>query len=195
MEDKIRLDMKSFIKEVVAIPGGEHILSCIQCGVCTGSCPVAGEMEFPPRKIIALIRAGERDEVLSSSSMWHCLSCYMCTVRCPRGVKPTELAHALECLANQQGFRIKGTRTPAFYRSFVNSIRGYGRVHEFGMMLRFYLSIKFYLLTNPLATLKMLPLSLRLFLHRRMPLLPKKVKGREDLAKIIQKFAEVRSSR
>ena len=187
--------MKSFIKEVVAIPGGEHILSCIQCGVCTGSCPVAGEMEFPPRKIIALIRAGERDEVLSSSSMWHCLSCYMCTVRCPRGVKPTELAHALECLANQQGFRIKGTRTPAFYRSFVNSIRGYGRVHEFGMMLRFYLSIKFYLLTNPLATLKMLPLSLRLFLHRRMPLLPKKVKGREDLAKIIQKFAEVRGSR
>ena len=195
MGGKIRLDMKSFIKEVVAIPGGEHILSCIQCGVCTGSCPVAGEMEFPPRKIIALIRAGERDEVLSSSSMWHCLSCYMCTVRCPRGVKPTELAHALECLANQQGFRIKGTRTPAFYRSFVNSIRGYGRVHEFGMMLRFYLSIKFYLLTNPLATLKMLPLSLRLFLHRRMPLLPKKVKGREDLAKIIQKFAEVRSSR
>lgn len=195
MGGKIRLDMKSFIKEVVAIPGGEHILSCIQCGVCTGSCPVAGEMEFPPRKIIALIRAGERDEVLSSSSMWHCLSCYMCTVRCPRGVKPTELAHALECLANQQGFRIKGTRTPAFYRSFVNSIRGYGRVHEFGMMLRFYLSIKFYLLTNPLATLKMLPLSLRLFLHRRMPLLPKKVKGREDLSKIIQKFAEVRGSR
>ena len=187
--------MKSFVEEVAAIPGGEHILSCIQCGVCTGTCPVAGEMEFPPRKIIALIRAGERDEVLSSSSMWHCLSCYMCTVRYPRGVKPTELAHALECLANQQGFRIKGTRTPAFYRSFVNSVRGYGRVHEFGMMLRFYLSIKFYLLTNPLATLKMLPLSLRLFLHRRMPLLPKKVKGREDLSKIIQKFAEVRSSR
>jgi len=184
--------MKSFIKEVVAIPGGEHILSCIQCGVCTGTCPVAVEMEFPPRKIIALIRAGARDEVLSSSSMWHCLSCYMCTVRCPRGVKPTELAHALECLANQQGFSIKGTRTPAMYRSFVSSIKDNGRVHEFGMMLRFYLSIKSYLLTNPLATLKMLPLSLRLFLHRRMPLLPKKVKGREDLAKIIQKFREIR---
>ena len=58
----------------------------------------AGEMEFPPRKIIALIRAGMRDEVLSSSSMWYCLSCYMCTVRCPRGVKPTELAHALDYL-------------------------------------------------------------------------------------------------
>ena len=184
--------MKRFIEEVAAIPGGEQIFACIQCGVCTGTCPVAEEMEFPPRKIIALIRAGERDEVLASSSMWHCLSCYMCTVRCPRGVKPTELAHALECLANQHGFRVKGTLTPAMYRSFVSSIKGNGRVHEFGMMLRFYLSSIVYWLANPLSTLKMLPLGLKLFLHRRMPLVPKRVKGRKDLSKIIQKFREVR---
>jgi heterodisulfide reductase subunit C len=61
--------MKSFMREVAATAGGENILSCIQCGICTGSCPVAGEMEYPPRKIIALIRAEMRDEVLSSSSM------------------------------------------------------------------------------------------------------------------------------
>ena len=96
--------MKSFLDEVKATPGGEHILACIQCGTCTGSCPMAGAMEFPPRKIIAMIRAGMRDEVLASNSMWFCLSCYMCTARCPRGVKPTEIAHALESLANQNGF-------------------------------------------------------------------------------------------
>ena len=177
--------MKSFVAEVTATPGGGNIRACIQCGICTGTCPAAGEMEYPPRKIIAMIRAGMRGEVLSSSSMWHCLSCYMCTVRCPRGVKPTELAHALESLSNQQGFRIKGTRTPAMYRSFVGSIKGNGRVHEFGMMLRYYLT------TNPLAALKMLPVGLKLFLHRRMPLMPKKVEGKGDLAKITQKFREV----
>jgi len=186
--------MKSFVEEVVAIPGGEHILSCIQCGVCTGTCPVAGEMEFPPRKIIALIRAGARDEVLSSSSMWYCLSCYMCMVRCPRDIKPTELVHALEFLANQQDFSIKGTHTPAMYRSFVSSIKSNGRVHEFGMMFRYYLSIMPDLLANPLAAIKMLPLGLKLFLHRRLPLMPKRVKGREDLSRIIQKFGEVRGS-
>jgi len=125
--------MKSLVEEVAATPGGENIRACIQCGVCTGTCPVAGEMEYPPRKIIALIRAEMRDEVLSSSSMWYCLSCYMCTVRCPRGVKPTELAHALESLATEHKFRIKRTHTPAMYRSFVNSIRSNGRVHEFSM--------------------------------------------------------------
>ena len=112
----------------------------------------------------------------------------MCTVRCPRDIKPTELAHALECLANQQGFRVKETRTPAMYHSFVSSIKRNGRVHEFGMMFMFYLR------TNPLAALKLLPLGLRLFLHSRMPLMPKRVKGRKDLSRIIQKFREVRGS-
>jgi len=180
--------MKSFVDEIAATPGGEHIRACIQCGICTGSCPAASEMEYPPRKIIAMIRAGMRDEVLSSSSMWFCLSCYMCSCRCPRGVKPTELAHALESLAIQQGFRVKGTRTPAMYRSFVSSIKGNGRVHEFGMMFRYYLT------TNPLASLKMLPVGLKLFLRRRMPLMPKRAEGRGDLSKVIQKFREVRGS-
>ena len=176
------------MEELAATPGGENIRACIQCGICTGSCPVANEMEYAPREIIAMIRAGMRDEVLSSNSMWYCLSCYMCTVRCPRGVKPTEMAHALECLANQQGFRVKGTRTPAMYRSFVSSIKGNGRVHEFGTMFRYYLT------TNPLAALKMLPVGLKLFLHKRMPLLPKRVKGKQDLSKLIQKFGEIRGS-
>ena len=149
-------------------------------------------MEYPPRKIIAMIRAGMRGEVLSSNSMWFCLSCYMCTARCPRGVKPTEIAHALESLANQQGFRIRGTSTPTLYRSFVSSIKSNGRVHEFGMMLKFYLSILPELITHPIATIKMAPLGLKLFSHKRLPLMPTRIKGREDLSRIIRKFREVR---
>ena len=178
--------MGSFLDEVKATPGGEHILSCIQCGMCTGSCPMAGSMEFPPRKIIAMIRADMRDDVLASNSMWFCLSCYMCTARCPRGVKPTEIAHALESLANQRGYKIRGTRTPAMYRSFVNSMMSNGRVHEFGMMLGYYLKI------NPLSALKALPVGVKMFLRHRLPLLPGKVKDKGDLPRIIKKFREVR---
>jgi len=145
-------------------------------------------MEYAPRKIIALIRAGMRDEVLSSGSMWHCLSCYMCTVRCPRGVKPTELAHALEALADNQGYKVRGTSTPAMYHSFVDSIQSNGRVHEFGMMLKYYLK------TNPLAALKMIRVGLSLFMHGRMPLMPKKIKGKEDLSRMIQRFREAGSN-
>jgi heterodisulfide reductase subunit C len=186
--------MKSFVEEVMATPGGENFNACIQCGICTGSCPVAADMEYGPRKTIAMIRAGMRDEVLSSNSMWHCLSCYTCTVRCPQDVKPTELAHALESLAVQNGYRVKGTLTPDFYRSFVNSINSYGRVHEFGMMVRLYLANVPYLLAHPIATLKMLPLGLKLLLHKRMPLSPSRARGKEDLSKIIQKFREIKGN-
>jgi len=112
----------------------------------------------------------------------------MCTVRCPRGVKPTEIAHALESLAYRKGFRIDGTSTPAMYSSFVSSIKGNGRVHEFGMMLRYYLT------TNPLAALKLLSVGTQLLLHKRMPLMPKRAKGRDELAKIIKEFRTVRST-
>ncbi len=176
--------MKSLVSEVAAVPGGENIYHCIQCGVCSGTCPAAGAMQYPPRKMIALIRAGMRDEVLSSGSMWHCLSCYMCTVRCPRGVKPTELAHVLESLAEKEGIRVRGTSTPVMYRSFVESMRSYGRVHELGMMMKYYLR------TNPLAALKLAMVGLQMFLHKRMPLKPKKVKGREDLELMRRKFRE-----
>ncbi|MBI4285328.1 MAG: 4Fe-4S dicluster domain-containing protein [Chloroflexi bacterium] len=178
----------SFVEEVAATPGGAGIRACIQCGVCSGSCPMADHMEYPPRKMIAMIRAGLRDEVLSSNAPWHCLSCYMCTVRCPRGVKPTELAHALESLATEHGYRVKDTRTPAMYRSFVQSIRGNGRVHEFGMMFRYFLS------TSPMAAIKMTPLAIKLFLRQRMPLVPRHTKGKEDLARIIARFREVRGN-
>ncbi len=180
--------MRSFIEEVAATPGGENILACIQCGVCTGSCPMADEMEYPPRKIIAMTRAGMRDDVLSSSSMWHCLYCYTCTARCPKSVKPTELAHALSSLAIQQGFNVRETRTPAMYRSFVNSIKGNGRVYEFGMMAWFYLK------TNPLAPMKLLPLLLSLIRHGRLPLKPHRAKGTKELKQILRKFDEVRGA-
>lgn len=178
----------SFVEEVAATHGGENICACIQCGICTGSCPTAGEMEYPPRKIIALIRAGMRGEVLSSSSMWHCLSCYMCTLRCPRDVRPAELAHALKSLASRYNYRIKGTRAPAIYHSFVSSMINNGRVHELGMILRYYLT------TNPLVALKIFPVGLKLLLRRRMPLRPHKTSGRRGLARMVKKFSEIRGS-
>lgn len=178
--------MKSFIDEVAATPGGEHIKECIQCGICSGSCPAAKEMEYSPRRIIAMVRAGMRDEVLSSPAMWHCLSCHLCTGRCPRGVEPSGIAHALTSLAAQYGYRVRKTTTPIFYRSFVNSLKSNGRVHEVGAMMGYYLK------SDPLASLKMISVALNLLAHKRMPLKAPKTEGRAELNKIIKKFKEVR---
>jgi heterodisulfide reductase subunit C len=178
--------MKSFIDEVAETPGGGKIRECIQCGVCTGTCPVARDMEYPVRKTIAMIRADMREEVLSSSAMWHCLSCFMCSERCPKGVKPAEIAHALESLAVKYGYHVKKTRTPAMYSSFSKSVREQGRVHELLAMMRYYLT------GNPFTAVKALPVAYKLMAHKRLPVLPEKSEGQKELSQALKKFREIR---
>jgi heterodisulfide reductase subunit C len=173
------LEPNPFMEEVCSIPGGESVLWCAQCGMCSASCPNVAQMDYSPRKIIALIRAGNRNQVLGSNSMGVCASCYLCTVRCPREVKITELMHALECLATRHELTSAKTATPMMHRFFVDIIKRNGRAHEFGLMLRFYLR------TNPFAAIKMLPMALKLLLHGRMPLRARRIKGTEQLKVII----------
>ena len=171
----------SFLAEVSSIQGGDGFGGCIQCGTCSGSCPNANEMQYTPRKIIAMVRAGMQKEVLSSDAMWYCASCYLCTERCPRGVKVTDLMYALKQLAFRKGFRYGPGGEPIMYRTFVDLINQSGRVYEVGLTGRFYM------LSRPLAILKMAPIGLKLFFLGRMPLRPHAINDKEQLVAIINK--------
>ncbi|GAF97688.1 unnamed protein product, partial [marine sediment metagenome] len=57
------------------------IASCIQCGVCSGSCPVGSVMDFGPRKAIAALRAREPERVVFSNTPWLCVGCLTCVSR------------------------------------------------------------------------------------------------------------------
>ena len=178
----------SFMDQVASIHGGDGFVHCIQCGTCTGSCPNANEMEYTPRKVIAMIRAGMQKEVLSSNAMWYCASCYLCSERCPRGIKVTELMYALKQLAYRNGFRHGPTGEPIMYRTFVDLINQNGRVHEVGLTSRFYMQ------SRPLAILKMAPIGLKLFLLGRMPLRPHAIRDKEQLVAIIKKARELEAA-
>jgi Fe-S oxidoreductase len=67
--------------EITNIP--DLFRTCIQCGVCSGSCPMGEVMEFPPRKAAKMIADGRAEEVLASNTPWLCISCHACQVRCP----------------------------------------------------------------------------------------------------------------
>jgi quinone-modifying oxidoreductase subunit QmoC len=173
-------DGYEFVTEIASEPGGECILWCTQCGSCSGSCPNVLWMNHSPRKIIALARAGKRKEVLSSNSMWCCATCHLCTVRCPRGVELPELMHVLECISTHEGLANGKVSTPTMYRTLVGSVKGQGRVHELGVMGRFFLR------TNPLAALRMAPVGLKLLLHGRLPLRAEKIEGTDQIMAIVK---------
>jgi len=178
---------EEFLEEIRSIPGGESVRWCIQCGMCAGSCPNVNQMDYSPRRTIALIRAGRRHDVLKSNSMWVCASCYLCTVRCPKEVKITELMHTLERLAGYYGLTTKRTSTADMYRAFIDSIKSNGRVHELGMMMKYYLTAIFTGKLNPFSLIKMAPMALNLLSHGRMTLRPTRIKGAEQVKTIVER--------
>jgi heterodisulfide reductase subunit C len=172
----------TFIDEICALPGGEDIRLCIQCGTCTASCPNADQMEHTPSELIAMARAGMKKEVLSSNAMWYCLSCYMCTVRCPRGIKQTALMHAFESLSIKEGLVHTKTLTPTMYRLF-NHYCSLGNLPELWFMTRFYL------VTNPLRAWRMIPVALDLLKRGRLSIKSRKLspEGQNQLKAILSK--------
>jgi len=90
----------NFMHEVANTPRGRGILACIQCGRCSGSCPVARLIsEHNPRRLMEMIILGSRDEILHTQLPWYCLSCFTCLDRCPQGGDVAEVMFAIRNIA------------------------------------------------------------------------------------------------
>ena len=65
----------------------QQIDYCMECGVCTGSCPISQERpEFSPRQMIKRTLVEVEGDILKSKDIWACLSCSRCSDRCPVGI-------------------------------------------------------------------------------------------------------------
>ncbi len=57
---------------------------CMECGVCTGSCPISRERPgFSPRQMIKRAMRDPKGNLRQSQDVWACLSCARCSERCP----------------------------------------------------------------------------------------------------------------
>ncbi|WP_291321396.1 4Fe-4S dicluster domain-containing protein [Desulfonatronospira sp.] len=109
---------------------GKEVQHCIQCGTCSGSCPLAHEMDLGPRRILALLRDGFLAEVLGSRSIWMCVSCNACLTRCPQGVPVSDIMYALRVMSLEHNLARREFKMPDVYRGFVRQVEKRGRVSE-----------------------------------------------------------------
>lgn len=130
---------KDFTKEVIGSHGCEGLSHCIQCGNCSGICPVSIYMDYPPRKIIAMVREGFKDEVLSSKTIWLCASCYACAADCPQNIKITDIMYKLKRMAIKEGKYPKKIATAVLAKTFYNMLRSSGRNTESWLVLTLWL--------------------------------------------------------
>lgn len=80
---------------------------CLQCGECTGACPVSRIIEdFNPRQIIAKVQLGRTRELLKTDTIWICTECLKCKERCPSETSPYDIIHILRNLAVKIGYKV-----------------------------------------------------------------------------------------
>jgi len=166
-----------FTKDVLALAGPE-VRSCIQCGTCSAACPTAQLMDNSIRRLVKLVLEGKKVEALQSRSIWLCTSCLLCTVRCPRGIKPKVLVGALKDIFERDGRKGKDQ---AYEDLFTRQIKEDGRISET------FLSAQ-YLLANPMSAVQTMEMGLELLPRGKIVMEKDKINGIDEVKKI---FAEL----
>jgi heterodisulfide reductase subunit C len=125
--------------EIAALPGGEYIHRCWQCGSCTNSCTVnALNPDFNPRYWIYLIRMGMESELLRDKDIiWQCVSCHKCTHVCPRDVVPEGVMKATAHWLELKGHTPK-SHSMIFDEVFSEQVFETGKIEDGRVVKRFF---------------------------------------------------------
>jgi len=90
-------ELQSFIEKY-------DLLGCIQCGRCTGGCPVTVRTNLNVRRFVYdSIDQDALDELAKLPEIWDCTACNTCAVRCPKGLKPVEVLIGLRNILVEGG--------------------------------------------------------------------------------------------
>lgn len=161
------------------LPGCERVSSCIQCGTCSGTCPLSIYMDYTPRRIIALIREGFKDDALSSKTIWLCASCYSCTVECPQQVHITDVMYSLKREAIREKKYPARFPIPVLAREFYAFVKRRGRNSEIPVVLGMALK------SNPFILLTMMRSGWNLFRTGRISLKSEHINQTDRLRKAL----------
>ena len=83
----------------------DGVLKCVQCGMCTSTCPAARHSKYNPRDIIERVLEGD-ETIIEDDCIWDCFYCYTCHSVCPVGNSVCEVNQILKQIAieNEIGY-------------------------------------------------------------------------------------------
>ncbi|MEC4894728.1 MAG: 4Fe-4S dicluster domain-containing protein [Oscillatoria sp. PMC 1051.18] len=167
---------REFSDRVMAEGGeGAAIAACMQCGTCSGGCTNIDRMDMSPRTLILMVQRGEWEKVLKSNALWLCTTCYICTSRCPRGVRPSDVIEAVKAIAIRQGIENDSTR---FNQIFVELVQKRGILFEPELMQKY---------GGLQAMLEQAKLGIQLTLKGKMSPFPAKIKDQKKFNEALEK--------
>jgi heterodisulfide reductase subunit C len=121
-------------------------------------------MDVSPRRILAMVREGFREEALRSQTIWLCTCCYACSVDCPQQIGVTDILFALKREAIEHRISPRRFPVPVLAHEFLQMVRDHGRSAEF------WLAARMAIRSNPLALFTMFRVMRDLRRTGRLPL-------------------------
>ncbi len=173
--------MQDFMTEMSTL-SEQPISLCFHCHKCTAGCPVVAEMEYGPDRILRMVQLGERERLLQSRDIWLCAACETCGTRCPNEIDIAKVMDALRMEALRSGIAPAEPDAAKFHKLFLFVVQTLGRSHEASLLIAYKLWTM-----NLLADMDS---GMKLFLKGKVPLLPKTIKGRQQVKRIFVKSAE-----
>jgi quinone-modifying oxidoreductase, subunit QmoC len=164
---------------------GEPLKNCIQCGTCSGTCPVVEFMDETPRRLIGMINADLREEVLESNTYWFCASCYHCTVRCPANIDIAEAMYAVKRYSIWHHHYQEGLVGPVFSEAFVKTILRSGRSFEPVLAPSYMFSF------GPKEIFQEVLTASKMMLKGRVPVLPPRIKRLKNFKEMVRRIIPV----
>ena len=92
------------------------LLECIQCGMCTGSCPVSRKANLNIRKYMREVAVTGKLTIHPQDELWSCTTCSTCSVRCPKDLNPYEF------LIDVRSMAVEGGQIPPTIRDALESV-------------------------------------------------------------------------
>lgn len=174
------------LAEEIRAQNGEDVFRCYQCLKCSAGCPMAFAMDFPPSQIIRMVQLGQEDLLLASKTIWVCLTCYTCSIRCPNDIDIAQVIDALRERAVRKRYLPSKENIALFHQYFLENVRKRGRTFEGELLARYQLKTG--------QAFKNAALGLRMFLKGRMALLPESVENKKAFEEIYRRV-EARGGR
>ncbi|MDP6475759.1 MAG: 4Fe-4S dicluster domain-containing protein [Alphaproteobacteria bacterium] len=101
-----RSELEEIFSDIQSHPLYDHELNgCLNCGICTATCPSAHYYDYSPREIVQLLWTENLEGIYDAmqEKIWACAQCYTCAARCPFGNSPGGLVMIMREAAIKHG--------------------------------------------------------------------------------------------
>lgn len=106
----MRIEVRDFARQY-------DLYGCIQCGKCTGGCPMTLKTQLNVRRLIyQTLTAGTGFDPTDVEVLWDCTTCNTCAARCPKNLNPMEIVVAM------RGVLVEGGRVPSTVKVALQSV-------------------------------------------------------------------------